>query len=226
MKKNVVVAIDGPSGVGKSTVSRLLAGELGFTYIDTGAIYRAVSLKASDAGIDPADDERVKSFCAVLEIVIGHGSISVNGEDLTERIRHPSTGPIASRFSASGGVREALLQFQRRLGGDGRVIMEGRDIGTVVFPAADIKFYLDASNDVRAERRWSELRDKGVEVELVSVKEEIEERDHRDANRALAPLRRADDAIYVDTGSIGRDEVLRLLLDEVRKGVSNGNSDC
>ena len=104
--------------------------------------------------------------------------------------------------------------------------MEGRDIGTVVFPAADIKFYLDASNDVRAERRWSELRDKGVEVELASVREEIEERDHRDANRALAPLRRADDAIYVDTGSIDRDEVLRLLLEEVRKGVSNGNSDC
>ncbi|MFQ5587114.1 MAG: (d)CMP kinase [Thermodesulfobacteriota bacterium] len=226
MRKNVIIAIDGPSGVGKSTVSRLLARELGFTYIDTGAIYRAVALKASDAGIDPDDNERVKSFCSALEIAIENGSISVDGEDLTERIRHPSTGLIASRFSASRGVRETLLHLQRRLAEGECIVMEGRDIGTVVFPSADIKFYIDASSDVRAERRWRELRDKGVEVEYEAIKEEIGERDHRDANRNHAPLRRADDAIYVDTGSINVDEVLHLLLEDIKKRIAYGDTDC
>ena len=225
MKGHVVVAIDGPSGVGKSTVSRMLAGELGFTYIDTGAIYRAVALKASDRGIDPADDEGVKSFCAKMHMEMSESTIVVNGEDLTSRIRHPSTGPIASRYSAGRGVREALLHLQRGMGERGSVVMEGRDIGTVVFPAAQVKFYLDASCEVRAQRRWRELKERGVEVDIETVKNEIAERDRRDSTRTHAPLKRADDAVYVDTGTIGRDAVFRLLLKGVRERISDGDTD-
>jgi len=226
VKGHIVVAIDGPSGVGKSTVSRMLAGELGFTYIDTGAIYRAVALKASDRGIDPDDDEGVKSFCAKMCLEMSDSTIVVDGEDLTSRIRHPSTGPIASRYSAGRGVREALLRLQRDMGERGSVVMEGRDIGTVVFPAAQVKFYLDASSDVRAQRRWSELKEKGVEVEFETVKNEIEGRDRRDSTRAHAPLKKADDAVYVDTGARERDAVFRLLLEKVRERISDGDTDC
>lgn len=220
MKKNgLVIAIDGPSGAGKSTAARLLAGRLGYLYIDTGAMYRAVGWKAKREGIDPADEAKLAELCRRTEVAIirdgGGPRYCVDGHDVSGEIRTPEMGMMASAVSKSPAVRACLLAVQRELGRDGGVVMDGRDIGTIVFPEADAKFFLEASAEERGRRRYRELRAAGAEVELERITREIRERDRQDSERALAPLRRADDARQIDSTALDIDAVLAVMLSAV-----------
>jgi len=221
IKKNgFVIAIDGPSGAGKSTVARLLADRLGYIYIDTGAMYRAVGWKAKREGIDPADEPRLAELCAGTEVTIKKDNSDprfyVDGIDVTGEIRTPEMGMMASAVSKSPAVRARLLTFQRELGSRGGVVMDGRDIGTVVFPDADVKFYLDASAEVRGRRRYLELKAKGMDVDLGRITKEIEDRDRQDSNRAIAPLRKADDAHLIDSSGMNIEDVLKSIIAEIK----------
>jgi cytidylate kinase len=219
--KPCVVAIDGPAGAGKSTVSRLLAQRLGFQYVDTGAMYRVIGVLAAERGLAPDDAAALAQLCEETRIVFrddpdGRTRVYANGRDLTEAIRTPEAAQWASKVSAVPEVRARLVAQQRELGSAGAVVMEGRDIGTVVFPDAPVKFFLDASPLERARRRASELHGNVSEAEIAAVAREIAERDERDRNRAHAPLRPADDAMYVDTTGKSIDEVVQLLYEVVR----------
>ncbi|MCR4287555.1 MAG: (d)CMP kinase [Deltaproteobacteria bacterium] len=216
-RKGPVIAIDGPAGSGKSSVSRLLAQRLGLDYIDTGAMYRAIALAMHDDGVDTGDDEAVRRFCsgALIEYSATDGSISVNRRPYSAKIRTEEAATLASVASQKAPVRGLLAGYQRTLGGCGGVVMEGRDIGTVVFPDADIKFFIDASPEVRAGRREKELQAHGMDEPLVS--RDMEERDRRDASRTNSPLKRAEDSIYIDTSSIGIDGVVEAMLQMVRE---------
>ncbi len=220
-EKGLVIAIDGPSGAGKSTLARLLARRLGYVYIDTGAMYRAVGWKARQEGVDPADEQGLAELCSRTEIAIRNDGdalrFSVNGTDVTDEIRTPEMGMMASAVSKSPAVRARLLILQRELGREGGVVMDGRDIGTVVFPDADVKFYLDASAGERGRRRYLELREKGMDVDLERITQEIRERDRQDSGREIAPLRRADDAVLIDSSRMNINEVLAAMLSRVRK---------
>jgi cytidylate kinase len=212
-KRRPRVAIDGPAGAGKSTVARGLAERLSFLLVDTGALYRVVALAARRRAVDWNDDEAVADVARALvsrrEITLERGGtdaaggsgmrVLLAGEDVSLAIREPEMSMGASRVSAIGAVREALLDLQRQAGADGGVILEGRDIGTVVFPDADVKFFLTASPDVRAKRRRDELAARGVVVSLEKTLEEVAARDRADSERPIAPLRKADDAILVDS---------------------------
>lgn len=218
--KPVVVAIDGPAGAGKSTVSRRLAQRLGFQYIDTGAMYRVIGVLAAEKGITPEDVEGLDRLCRETRITFrddgeGRSHVYADGRDLSEAIRTPEAAQWASKVSAVPQVRAHLVAQQRSLGSQGSVVMEGRDIGTVVFPDALAKFFLDASPQERARRRAAELHRQVSDVEIERVAREIAERDQRDRNRAHAPLRPAEDAIYVDTTGKSIDEVVQLLYDIV-----------
>lgn len=217
----LVIAIDGPSGAGKSTLARLLANRLGYVYIDTGAMYRAIGWKAKQEGVDPSDLARLAELCSRIEVTIkkdnGDPRFYVDGFDVTALIRTPEMGMMASAVSRSPAVRTRLLTLQRELGRHGNVVMDGRDIGTVVFPGADLKFYLDASAEERGKRRYLELKAKGMNVDLRQITAEIEERDRQDSGRDIAPLRRADDALLLDSSNMGIEEVLEQLLAAVRK---------
>ncbi len=226
MKRRLTIAIDGPSGAGKSSVSRLLAEALGLTYVDTGAMYRAIALKAHESGIDVNDHKKLEILCASTDIVIDNERIFVDGEDLGERIREPYMDQVVSGFSAVKVVRDRLVALQRRYGMDGGVVMEGRDIGTVVFPDADVKFYLDASPEVRAKRRYEQLVSRGVEADYGDILEKIVERDRRDETRLHSPLRVADGAIYIDTSGLEMEEVLATMLNKVRERLAIGNNNC
>ncbi len=198
-KKALVIAIDGPSGAGKSTVARLLAQRLGYIYIDTGAMYRSIGWKAKQERLDPADEGRLAGLCNRTEVTIKKDNSDprfyVDGHDVTGEIRTPEMGMMASAVSKSPAVRARLLTLQRELGMSGGVVMDGRDIGTVVFPDADLKFYLEASAEERGKRRYLELKEKGMDVELSRITQEIEERDQQDSGRSIAPLRKAEDAL-------------------------------
>ena len=222
MKKNgLVIAIDGPSGAGKSTMARLLAERLGYIYIDTGAMYRAVGWKAAREGIDPADEAKLAELSSRTEVAIKKDNSDprffVDGIDVTGEIRTPEMGMMASAVSKSSAVRARLLVLQRELGGRGGVVMDGRDIGTVVFPDADVKFYLDASADERGKRRWLELKAKGMDVDLGRITNEIEVRDRQDSGRAIAPLKKAADAVLLDSSAMSIEKVLTLMLSEIEK---------
>jgi len=218
-KKGPVIAIDGPSGAGKSTIAKLLARRLGYTYIDTGAMYRAIGWKAKHDGIDPADEGALARLCAVTEVTIRHDvdgqRVLVNGIDVTDDIRTPEMGMLASAVSKSPAVRARLLMLQRMLGEAGGVVMDGRDIGTVVFPRAEVKFYLDASPEERGRRRWQELREKGMDVDRAAITEEIRARDLQDSSRSIAPLIRAADARYLDSSSMTIDDVVAAMLSHI-----------
>jgi CMP/dCMP kinase len=224
MSRRVVIAIDGPAGAGKSTAARAIARKLGYVYIDSGAMYRAVALWAMRSRI-PLDDVHKLEQLAIashIEFVPGGDAVLLNGEDVTKAIREPAVSEAASKISSIPGVRRALVELQRKMSETASVVMEGRDIGTVVFPHADVKIFLDALPRARAERRTVELHSKGDPVSMEAVAEEIATRDHRDRTRAEAPLVQAPDAFYVDTSGLSIDDVQDALLKIVRSKVSNG----
>ncbi len=217
---SLIIAIDGPAASGKSTTAKRVAERFGYTYIDSGAMYRAAALRAICAGVPLDDEEELTRVAEAAEIVLedlGRGRITLDAEDVTEAIRAPEVTAAASVMSTVPGVRKALVRQQRELGRSGSCVMEGRDIGTVVFPDADLKVFLVASLEVRAGRRLPDLASRGVDATLEDVMEEIAERDRRDSTRTDSPLRRADDAIEVDTTELSIDEqveeVVRLALE-------------
>ncbi|MGI5824689.1 MAG: (d)CMP kinase [Bacillota bacterium] len=218
MKK--IIAIDGPAGAGKSTVAKQLAADLGYLYIDTGAMYRTVALAAIERNIDFADAEKLTEIAGtiVIDMKIEDGvyKVYLDGRDVSTDIRLPEVGAAASPVSAVSGVRTHLVEQQQRLADQGCVIMDGRDIGTVVLPNADLKIFLTASIEERAKRRFLELRQKGIECDLEHVRKDIAERDYRDSHRETSPLKQAEDAVLLNTDNLPISEVLRKITDLVK----------
>ena len=219
--KSFDVAIDGPSGAGKSSLARRCAAELGFLYVDTGAIYRTVGLAALRRGVDRKNEKAVAGILPELDIRMGYADgeqrMFLNGEDVSREIRLPEISMCASDVSAHAAVRDFLMEMQRKLARENCVIMDGRDIGTVVLPDAKLKIYLTASPEARAERRMKELQAKGLEQPFEEVLADIIQRDEQDMNREVAPLRQAEDAVLVDTTDIGFDESFELLCGIIRQ---------
>lgn len=212
-----VVTIDGPSGAGKSTICRKLAARLGFTYLDTGAMYRAVGLKALRAGIDLEDTDSLAGMLEKLDLALhpnGNDDVRVflDGEDVSAAIRTPEMALVASKVSANIAVREKLTILQREIGAQSTIVAEGRDMGTVVFPKALRKFYLDASPEERARRRCEQLRERGQQVDYHEILQQIIKRDQDDSTRSLAPLRPAEDAIVVDSSKMTIDGVIDFMM--------------
>jgi cytidylate kinase len=218
----VVVAIDGPSGAGKSTIARRLADRLQFTYIDTGAMYRAVALWGVRQGVDMGDMHRMEQLATAAQISLSRGRIELNGEDVTEEIRGAEVTNGASKIAVIPGVRRAMVAKQREIGEQSSVVMEGRDIGTVVFPDAAVKIYLDAQISERVRRRLQELRAKGQNQGAEELAVHMRERDQRDMARADSPLSQAPDAVYLDSTSLSIDDVEEAILKIVRARVANG----
>jgi cytidylate kinase len=217
-KKNII-AIDGPSGVGKSTISRMLAARLGFTYLDTGAMYRAVAYHIKNQAVDIEDQAAVSASIADISLQLlparsedGDAGVILNGVDISTLIRLPEISMLASRASAIPAVRARLTQMQRRLGSEGRVVAEGRDVGTVVFPEAAHKFFLDADIQERARRRIRQMRLNGLPVDEREVLEMIQKRDRDDSERSIAPLKKADDALLIDTTGLTIEGVCSQIL--------------
>ncbi|MDR9500901.1 MAG: (d)CMP kinase [Desulfurivibrionaceae bacterium] len=214
--RETIITIDGPSGGGKSTVSRMVAAELGYAYLDTGAMYRAVGLQAQRLGIDLADEEQVRAMLAELDLQLepanGDTRVLLGGEDVSAAIRSAEMGMVASAISALPLVRQKLTQLQQQIGARGRVVAEGRDMGTVVFPQARHKFFLDASPQERARRRVEQLREQGEEAAYDAILAQIIKRDHDDSTRAAAPLRPADDAVLVDSSRLNAREVMQFIM--------------
>jgi cytidylate kinase len=218
--KKLVIAIDGPAASGKSTTARLVAGRLGYLHVDTGAMYRAMTLKVLSAGIDPGDTARVGTLAGGTTVTIsvsgGVTGILLDGADVTGRIRTPEITRAVSQVSSIAAVRMVMVREQRRLASGGGVVLEGRDIGTVVLPDADVKIFLVADETERARRRQKELLEKQVEVPLEVLVDEIHERDRKDSSRDLSPLRRAADAFEVDTSGLTIEGQVERILEIVR----------
>ena len=224
--KTISIAIDGPSGAGKSTLAKSVSQTLGYLYVDTGAIYRTIGYGVYRKGADPKDEAAVAALLPEFEIGLSYGDdglqhMTLNGQDVTEQIRLPEISMYASAVSAIQGVRDFLMEMQRSLAREHSVIMDGRDIGTVVLPDADVKIFLYADVKVRAGRRALELEQRGTPKPYEEVLREMEERDYNDTHRAAAPLRAADDAIMIDTSDMDFDASRELLLDVIRGSVSN-----
>ena len=210
------IAIDGPAGAGKSTIAKALAKKLGFVYVDTGAMYRAMGLYFDRQGIRMDDEEGISRACGDIRISIryedGTQRVILNGEDVSDRIRTEEVGHLASACSVYAAVRQKLLSLQRDLAASTDVIMDGRDIGTCVLPDAQTKIYLTASVEVRARRRYKELLEKGKESSLAEIEEEIRARDWRDMNREIAPLKQAEDAVYLDSSDMTIGQVIGAII--------------
>jgi len=234
MAERLTIAIDGPAGSGKSTVARRVAAMLGYLYLDSGAMYRAVALKALRGAV-PLNDEtglieltrdthiELKAPTAEQEAAGFKNRIFLDGCEVTEEIRKPEVAEAASRLATIAGVRQVLVAEQQRAGLGGGVVMEGRDIGTVVFPNAELKIFLDASPEVRAQRRWKEHQEKGDRLTLLQVLQEVRERDKRDRERKVSPLVKAKDAVLIDNTAMGIDETARLIVFLVNERVPSLN---
>lgn len=220
MEQRLIIAIDGPAASGKSTTAQRLARRLDYVYLDTGAMYRACALQAKLSGVNLADEEAVQLMLKDLDIHIQasaeQNSIFLSNQDVSEDIRANDISKLASDISALPAVRYRMVELQRGMAAEGGVILDGRDIGTFVFPDADLKFFLTASPEIRARRRWLELQKKGLAKDFEEVLKELEERDRNDAGRALAPLSVAADAIVVDTGAMSVDEQVDTLYAVIR----------
>jgi CMP/dCMP kinase len=220
-RDKLIVAIDGPSAAGKTSAARMLAKRLGYLYLDSGALYRAIAWKVSQSGLDPKEEQRLSELLSKTEIrVEAKGDdfrVRVDDSDVTSHLRAPAISRLASQVSGIRAVREKLLQVQRQLGGAGGVVVEGRDIGTVVFPSAHVKFYLDATPHVRGNRRYQELKEMGHAVNENKVLEEMRIRDEKDSRREIAPLKKADDAFVLDSTGMALEEVVNRMMAVVQK---------
>ncbi len=214
MNQKLLITIDGPAGSGKTTVSRILAERLSYTYVDTGALYRGIALAAQRAGISPEDETALKSLCRNLDLSFVRDEkglrLFLNREDVSEQIRAPEISMMASAVSAKAAVREYLFQVQRHMGAKKGAVFEGRDMGTVVFPDADLKFFLHADLKVRAARRYAELKD-SIKIMPDDVEKDMEKRDHNDSSRKIAPLCPAEDAILIDTSDLSVSQVVEQM---------------
>ncbi|MEN6372833.1 MAG: (d)CMP kinase [Armatimonadota bacterium] len=212
-----IIAIDGPAGSGKSTVAKIVAERLGYTYIDTGAMYRAVAVKAIESGIPLDEPERIVELANKLDIsfrvIDGKQHVYADGDDVTDEIRTPEATKLSSPVSAIPGVRHRLVDIQRKMGAEGGVVMEGRDIGTYVFPGAEVKAFVTASPEERARRRTKDLAFAGIEADIAKVAADIRERDERDSSRAMAPLKQADDAELIMTDGMSIEEVVNAVIE-------------
>jgi cytidylate kinase len=222
MMEHISIAIDGPSGAGKSTLAKAAAEKLGYLYLDTGAIYRTVGLFAREQGVDPADSGAVTGLLDRIDIQIGYGEdglqhMHLMGRDVTGAIRENEISYYASRVSAIPAVRDFLLELQRAFARENNVVMDGRDIGTVILPHAQVKIFLTATAQARAQRRYAELCRQGQEVTLERVLEEVVRRDETDTRRAAAPLRQAEDAVLLDTTGLDLEESLARLLEIIER---------
>ena len=211
----ISIAIDGPSGAGKSTISRTVAGKLGYLYVDTGALYRTIGLYVLRNGSDPKNEQQVQTLLPQLQVNMGYQDgiqqMFLQGENVTDQIRTPEVSMAASGVSAHSCVRAYLLDLQRRLARENNVIMDGRDIGTVVLPDADVKIFLTASSAVRAKRRFNELIAKGEDITYEKVLDDVEKRDYADSHLAISPLKQAEDAIIADTSELNFEESVALI---------------
>ena len=222
--KIINVAIDGPAGAGKSTISRKAAAELGFIYIDTGALYRTVGLNALRKGADLQSDDAIVATLTddvkvELKFIDGEQRMFLSGEDVSDKIRTPEASMAASRVSAVPKVREYLFDLQKKLARENSCVMDGRDIGTVVLPDADVKIFLTASPEARAERRFRELTEKGMDVKLEDVLADMIKRDYDDSHRAIAPLKQADDAVLCDTSELNLEESIDLIIRTIKENI-------
>lgn len=210
------IAIDGPAGAGKSTIAKAVAAKKGYIYVDTGAMYRAMALFILRNGIDPEDAAAISAKCTEADITIeyrdGVQVVLLGGENVNEYLRTPQVSDMASRTSVNGDVRRKLVELQQQLARRQNVVMDGRDIGTVVLPDAQVKIFLTASVEVRSDRRYKEMIEKGEEADLEEIKAQIRERDERDMNREISPLKQAEDAVLVDTSDMSIDEVVERIL--------------
>jgi cytidylate kinase len=221
-----VIAIDGPSGSGKGTIARRLAKHLGFHWLDSGALYRCVGLEVAHQGVDPADLNRLSALIENIKIEFkedaqGHECIQINGRDVSAEIRTEEAGAKASTVAAIPLVRDGLFMLQKNQVRAPGLVADGRDMGTVVFPQALLKVFLTASAEARAQRRYKQLKDKGLSVKVADLSKEIAERDERDANRAVAPLRPADDAMFLDSTNVSIEEVFSQVLEWTRQRLPN-----
>lgn len=210
------IAIDGPAGAGKSTIARQVAKELEYIYVDTGAMYRAMAVYFLDCHVAPTDGKRIGELCKDAKVTIGYQDgvqqVYLNGTNVTGRLREEAVGNMASVSSAVPAVRDQLLELQRGLAKEEDVVMDGRDIGTNILPDAHVKIYLTASVNTRAKRRYMELCEKDIACDLDAIAKDIQERDERDMNRETAPLKRADDAVYIDSSDMSIEEVVKTIL--------------
>lgn len=214
------VAIDGPAGAGKSTIAKRVAAKMNFIYVDTGAMFRAMAIHFLKKGVDAADEDAVSASCGDADITIayedGKQQVYLNGENVTGGLREEKVGNMASVTAGNKRVREKLLELQRKLAETSDVVMDGRDIGTCVLPGADVKIYLTASVRTRAMRRFEELKEKGEACDLAKIEQDIAERDERDKNRKIAPLKKAEDAMLIDSSYMSIEEVTEAILGAIR----------